>query len=86
MEIFSSNLSIVMHEFCSMGTEVFECSLLLWVLGFTQERIQIQANIQFKVKVSLLMKQRDREWDSPQTEQPPLVGFAFFIEVYVIRG
>ena len=75
-----------MHEFCSMGTEVFECSLLLWVLGFTQERIQIQANIQFKVKVSLLMKQRDREWDSPQTEQPPLVGFAFFIEVYVIRG
>lgn len=29
----------------------------LWILGFTQKRIQIQARIEFKVKVSSLVKQ-----------------------------
>lgn len=69
----------------SVGTQVFECSLPLWILCSTQERIQIQDNIQLKVKVSLLMKQRDREWDSSQSS-PSLVEFAFFVEVYLFRG
>lgn len=33
----------------------------LWILGFKQERIQIQASREFKVEVSLLVNQQDRD-------------------------
>lgn len=33
----------------------------LWILVFKQERIQIQASVEFKVEVSLLVHQQDRD-------------------------
>lgn len=46
----------------------------LWVLGFTQQRTETWASIEFKVKGSLLVKQGDREWAPPQTERHLLSG------------
>lgn len=48
----------------------------------------MQASIEFKVKESLLLKQRDTEWAIPQTEQPLPSGIYLFfiIEAHLIEG
>lgn len=46
-----------------------DAGVLLCVLGFAQERIQIGAKGEFKEKDSLLVKKWDREKAAPQTEQ-----------------
>ena len=52
----------------------------------------MKASVEFKVKVSLLVKPGDREGAAPQTERPPpppappLVSFASFMEAYLIKA
>lgn len=67
----------------------FDAGVVLCIFGFAHERIQIGANIEFKKKDSLLVKQWDREKAVPQTEQlfhNETYFFFFFFEAHLIKG
>lgn len=72
-----------MHVF--WGAEFLKVHDLLWVLGFMQEKIQIQTGIGLKAKESV----REAVWhkeDCSAGEQPLCGGIYSFYSGYLING